>query len=397
MNHYLVKGMPVKIIFGLFIFFVIIVPPSMAEAGKKAEKEEILVIGTGTIVGGNVAKAKKMAISEALIKGVEEYLTRRLGRQGMINNFSRLIHDIIPRAREEVENFHILAEDRIDKHYKILVRLKVNEKVMEEKLRKVGLIQMEGPPIKILFLVSQIQPREGKISFWWEDPGSNPALTPTELVLYRVFQERGFHAINRLLNVPEEDYAFGMRVLYLSDEDAIKWGRVFAADVVIHGKGEIIEGKEVSVIITAMDVEKAFIISQDSETQSIDENARSIDHIMQIIDTAVNNIAKRLSPAIITAIQASDVKVNQLEVTLQGLEHFRQVKEFRDFLMKDLGGVKSVVQTRAKGDSISLSVAYYGDEDKFLAKALNHESFPFQAEVSKTSEGEIIINLRQAQ
>ncbi len=394
MIHHFVKGMPAKIIFGLYTLFVINLSPSMAQVDMKAGQKEILVIGTGIIVDGNVAKAKTMAISEALIKGVEEYLTRRLGRQGMINNFSRLTHEIIPRAREEIENFHILAEDRIDKNYKILVRVKVNEKVMEEKLREIGLIQLEGPPIKILFLVSQIQPQEGKISFWWEDPESDSALTPTELVFYRVFQERGFQAINRLLNIPEEEYSFGMRVLYLSDEDAIRWGRLFFADVVIHGRCEIIGGKKVTVILTVMDVEKDLIISQDTETHSIDEVAGSIDQIIQIIDGAVNPIAKRVSPAIIKSIQLSEVRVNQLEVILQGLTNFRQVKEFRDFLMQDLGGVKSVVQTRAKGDSIYLSVAYFGDEDKFLAKALNHENFPFQAQMGKTAEGKIIVNLR---
>ena len=96
------------------------------------------MIGTGDISNGNVASARKDAISDALVKGVEGFLTRRLGSEGMVNNFSRIIHDIIPAAEEGTENFHILAEEQTSKHYKILVQIKVNAKLMEERFKGKG-------------------------------------------------------------------------------------------------------------------------------------------------------------------------------------------------------------------------------------------------------------------
>ena len=144
----------------LFVLFVVSFANALviwAETPEKVDREDILAMGAGKIVDGNVAHARKIAISIALAKGVEEYLARRLGKQGMVNNFRKLIQEVIPRARETIENFHILAEEQIDKDYQVLVRLKVNEEMMEEELRSVGLILREGPPIKILFLVSQIE------------------------------------------------------------------------------------------------------------------------------------------------------------------------------------------------------------------------------------------------
>jgi hypothetical protein len=32
----------------------------------------------------------------------------------MINNFPRLIQNVIPKARQEIENFHILAEEQVE-------------------------------------------------------------------------------------------------------------------------------------------------------------------------------------------------------------------------------------------------------------------------------------------
>jgi hypothetical protein len=216
----------------LFCWMVFMVPHT--EGRTETDKIEILVIGTGKITGENIAAARKAAIAEALKKGVEEYLARYLGSQGMINNFPRLIHDVIPESGDEIENFHILTEERHDKDYKVLVRIGINEKLMEQKLKETGIILMEGPPIKLLFMVSQKDPVGGGISYWWNDPeNGSTGLTSLELILHRVFQERGFSPVNRLSSVQEEKLTPEMKRLKLSDEDAVMWGELlFSAKVI---------------------------------------------------------------------------------------------------------------------------------------------------------------------
>lgn len=397
MTHHMLRPSLASVLIGFCcIFFISLsdVSVSQAETPGKGYKTEILVIGSSLISAGNVASAREAAISEALVKGVEEYLTERLGDQGMINNFPRLIHEIIPRAREQVENFHILAETQTDKHYKILVRLRINEKVMEEKLRDIGLIVIKGPPLKILFLVSQIQLFGGKISYWWREPESSAGLTSTELALHRVFQEHGFSPINRL-NVPEESYSSEMKILDLSDESAARWGRIFSADVVIHGRCEILKGEAIYIILSALDVKKGIIISRDSQSEKIEKGSEGIDQVMQSIERAINKIAIRLGPEIIKATGTPDIGINELKITLTGLKDFKQFRDFRDFLKKDIPGVKSVRQTRVSSNSISISVEFSGSGEKFLDTFLSHEGFPFQADVSKTEEGEIIVEIKQ--
>ncbi|MFC1534566.1 hypothetical protein ACFLZG_02625 [Thermodesulfobacteriota bacterium] len=384
----------IRIIFGLTAFSMIALCIPMAESGEKIDQVEILVIGTGRIIGENIAAARKAAISEALAKGVEEYLIRYLGSQGMTNNFTRLIHEIIPGAREEIENFHILTEDKGDKYYKILVRIKVNEKLMEERLKDMGIILMEGPPIKLLFLVSQEKMQEGEISFWWNDPDSNAVLTTTELVLHRVFQERGFSPVNRMLSVPEEKISLDMRRLELSDEAAIAWAGLFSSDVAILGKSEIIEGELVSVSLKAIDIKKNTLINQDHQIVSIDEDTMDAEQVMETLERAIKNIVIRLGPEIIKSFEESEETVNALKIELRGLKSFEQFRTFRDFLKGNFKGVKSVTQTRIKGDSITILVEFSGKKDTFLDKILAHEKFPFLADVSKTEEGEVVFNIK---
>jgi len=367
---------------------------SVAQVDKKLQENAILVIGTGTILDGNVAKARKMAIAEALVKGVEAYLGRRLGSQTMINNFPRLLQDVIPKAREEIENFHILAEERTDTEYKILVRVKVNDKVMEEKLREIGVILMEGPAIRVLFLVSQTQTRKENIFYWWRDPEIDSAMSLVELALHRVFQERGFQPINRLLKIPEGEYSAEMKALDLSDEDAIRWGELFSADVVVQGRCEIIGGAEVSIVLRALHVENRIMIGRDMQSQRIAEGAGDMEKIVESIEIAVNNVASRLVPEIMMAIELPETKTAKLSLTLKGLRSFGQFRAFKDFLENSVPGVKSVKQTRLRGDSMSVAVEFLGDEEKFVERVSKHENLPFKADWTRTEEGEIVVLIR---
>jgi hypothetical protein len=394
MNGHMFKRIATKIIFASCMFSILSLSSSMAQTGRKIERKEILAIGTSVIEDGNIAMARETAISEALFKGVEEYLSRQLGSQGMINNFPRLIHDIIPAAKEEIENFHILAEDRTDQYYRILVRLKVNEKVMEERLREIGLVLVEGPPIKILFLVSQDEPRKGKIFYWWKDPENDSELTHTDLILHRVFQERGFSPINRLSIVPEENVFPHMKVLDLSYEDAIQWGKVFAADVVIQGKCTVIAGEKLSVNLRAIDTEQGLNIGRGSRTERIDENLTGMEQIMLPLERAINKVAAQLGPRIIRAAELHEMPINQIEVAIQGFRTLREPRQIQNFLRKDIAGVKSVRQSRITGQAIFLVVEFAGDEDKLLEMVSNHEKKPIRTDVSKSEEGKIIINLR---
>jgi len=367
---------------------------SVAQVDKKLQENAILVIGTGTILDGNVAKARKMAIAEALVKGVEAYLGRRLGSQTMINNFPRLLQDVIPKAREEIENFHILAEERTDTEYKILVRVKVNDKVMEEKLREIGVILMEGPAIRVLFLVSQTQTRKENIFYWWRDPEIDSAMSLVELALHRVFQERGFQPINRLLKIPEGEYSAEMKALDLSDEDAIRWGELFSADVVVQGRCEIIGGAEVSIVLRALHVENRIMIGRDMQSQRIAEGAGDMEKIVESIEIAVNNVASRLVPEIMMAIELPETKTAKLSLTLKGLRSFGQFRAFKDFLENSVPGVKSVQQTRLRGDSMSVAVEFLGDEEKFVQRVSKHENLPFKADWTRTEQGEIVVLIR---
>lgn len=362
-----------------------------AETREKQKGNEVLAIGTGAIISGNLAQAKKKAISQALMKGMESYLLYRLGSQGVVNNFPRLIREIVPRAKEVIENFHILTEDRVSNKCKVLVQLRINEKIIDKRLKEAGVVLAEGPPIKVLFLVSEI--KEGEAFCWWKDPASNASLSLTEIALYNIFQSRGLIPINRIENLPEAEYYKDLMSFYLLDADILAWGRLLSADVVIYGQSELIDDKNISLTLKALDVEQGVQIYQGMQVEQPVEGLDDKEKIIEAHERLVNNLAGKLVPATIRFFASNYEKIQRVEVTLKGLNTFKQFRVFKDFLIRDVTGVKSVMQTRVRRDSMSIAVEFQGDRNRFLDRVINNENLPFPLDVYLTEEGEIVFRI----
>jgi hypothetical protein len=388
------KDSAFRIALSLILIFVISLIRYPAGGMENENRSEILVIGSGSVISGNVASARQKAISDALDKGFEIYLTRFLGSQKMINNFTRLINEVIPDSEEMVENFNILAEENNGKHYKLLVRIKVNENLMSEKLSRLSIILPDIPAIRVLFLVSQKDSQDRDVTYWWNAPDKNDPLTSTELILFRVFQERGFDPVNRLSSVPKEECSEDMRDLDLTDEEAIEWGELFGVDIVVTGMSEITQNEMVSIGLKVMDVMENTIIGEDSQIESVHRYNSDREQIMDTLTRAVNSIANRLTPAIIESFEEAEQEINLIEVELRGLRNFRQLNAFIEFLKGDIEGVKSVIQTSVKRNLINLSVEFSGERDTFFNRVKSHKRFPVFADFRQKKEGGFVIEIR---
>jgi hypothetical protein len=363
---------------------------SFASTEGKQGENEVLAIGEGKIFKGNLASAKKIAISRALLKGVESYLMRRLGDQNVVNNFERLIREIMPTAGDDVENFNILAEYQTGDKYQVLVRVRVNVKVIDKRLSEAGLAVTEGPPVKLLFMVSEN--RQGiSSSYWWKDPEIDYALSPTELALHKSFQKRGFSPINRTLNMPEAVFIEELRVVDLQDSDILKWGRMFSADVVIFGRAEIFGEKGLSLALRAFDVNRDFQIYQDMQIETIDEGLESQEATIQALERLADQLAETFTPAIIRTTALEQDQIRKIEIQLMGLNSYKQFKTFTGFLRKQVKGVQSVRQIRVRKNSVTIEVEFRGDRYRFLDRVLNHESLPFPLNLAETEEGNILL------
>lgn len=384
------RGRSVFLLLCCLAFFPLPEPSlSLAASGKAQKPGELLAFGDAAIVKGNRALAKKMAVTQALMKGVEDYVVNLLGSQGAVSHFERVIEEIIPAVREEIENFHILAEQQIGDRYKVLLRLRVNGSIIRERLRSAGLLLTETSPVKVLFLVSEI--REGKASYWWKDPEGSRSLSPVELALHTVFQNRGLSPINRTLSPPGADQAGGLTSADLQDEDILKWGRLFSADFVIYGQCHISGNKEISLTLRVLNVCQGVQVCREFTGEQIEEGDR--ESFVTALEGVVNPLAAALCSCIRGVADSDREKPYPLTVTLAGMRMPKQFWRFSSFLSHDVMGVTSVIPSRIRDNTMSATVGFRGDQNTFISRVLNHPNRPFPLRINQLQAGMIVFDL----
>jgi hypothetical protein len=376
-----------KLIFLIFFFSIVFFNNALYPAKASGSgKTDTLVVGEGRIKGNNTADAKNEAIANALKKGMEEYLSSRLGNQGMIANFPVLVNEVIPSAEAAVENFYILAEEKKGEKYSVLVRVGINEKLIEQRLKDLGIINVETSFIKVLFLVSQIQDLSKGASFWWKNPEAGTALTATELKLYNAFQQQGLEPVNRLSNSSDK-YSDDMKKLELSNEDVAAWGKIYSADVVVRGKAAVSSDNSVSVELEAINATDGSIIGRAGQREPLNPSVSGEARFANAVGAAINSVSVQLAPKILKLSGKNSGNSSRIEITLMEVNNFDEFRAFKKFLEEEISGVKSATQSRIKGRAMSLSVEYSGSRDALLSRLKDNNNLPFKADISAEGGG----------
>jgi len=378
------------VLWTLFLFMILFKPGPNLAAMDQQESNEILVIGTAKITSGNEAAEREEALSDALKRGVEGYLVKRIGSRGIINNFQKIVHDLVPKSKELVDNFFILSEARLEKELRILVRIRLNESLINKKMKEYDFVLFEGVPLKVLFLIGQIGPQSGEKTYWWQDLQHPTSPNQIDSYFAKLFEESGLQTVNRFSQTLPQDMAPEMSGLELNEDQLHQWGGLFGADVVLYGTYEGTAYKEVIVNLSALDVKKGTWILKD---HLIEKGLEGTD-LTQLTEKAVYKISRRMAPLIIKSFESQEIKTQQFEVTVNGLKNFKQFREIKEFLEKKVKGTQLVKQTGSKGDSVSIIIEYLGDPQKYLAQLANQQSLSFKFSVEKADEGKFIFNIR---
>jgi hypothetical protein len=341
-----------------------------------------IATGTGLIVGDNVAQARDEAIFQAFSMAVEEYLVQRLGPQVMANNFQRLYEAILSKPKEHIQDYEVITEFTTDTYVRMLVKARVNTAVLGAVLEDMGMRERGEIQIDALFLVAE-KSGGSSASGWWTDPSAHTSLTLAEIFLSRVFEDRGFRVINRSFFPPEESYDEGMLQIPMSDENAVKWGRLLSAQVVITGEATISDESRASVFLKAIRVADGMTIAQGFRagkprgSQGEEESA---------LEVAISAWVNDMVPYIVEAFKPGKAPVNEIMITLKGLESYKELYDIKEFFRSNFPEIESVIEQRLKREFVRVSFKLQGDSRILARRALNHPNKPFVFDIREVSD-----------
>jgi hypothetical protein len=381
-----------KIAFILLGLFLLLVSSFSSILAAEAPVEgEVLAIGEAPVVKGNAAQARQAAISQALMKGVEGRILQLLGREASAPSFERITEAIIPANQDAVENFHILAEKQINDRYKILVRLKINEDMVRQRLESDGLLLTKTSPVSILFLISET--RDGDVSYWWKDADGSSSLSLAEIALHEAFQSRGIIPVNRTLSLPHVLPDPALAAADLKDSHIVSWGRLFSADVVVYGQLRIAGRKAISLTARAIHVSDGHAVCQASVAGKPSQEPVDAESFLTTLTETADRLAGELVPCITGAVEATQEKQAPLTVTLAGIWMPKQFWQFSSFLLDDVAGVTSVIPSKIKGDTMSVTVVFDGDRSTFINRVLNHSKRPFPLTAKQVAQRAVVFTI----
>ena len=356
---------------------------TFAQETTEPINEERIVTGTGQIVDENVAKARNKAIHQAFTRAIEEYLVQRMGPRAMADHFQRLYEEILSRAKEQIQDYQIIAEFKTNRYVMVLIKARVNTAVLETMLENMGLRERGTIQIDVLFMVSE-KGEESSASSWWTDPSGHTSLSLTELLLSQAFEDRGFRVINRSFFPPEEGYDEGMLHITLTDENAVKWGNLLSAQVVITGEATMSGESRASVYLRAIRVADGTTIAQGFREGKLSGAQGEEGSIM---DSAVNDWAHDMIPYILDAFKPTQKALNQIIIALRGLRSYQELHNIKRFFTTNFPEIKSVIERRLQSESIIVSIQLQGDSQGLAKRASNHPKKPFLFDISEVNDG----------
>ena len=378
----------------LFLFFLsagysLGTKPCLAQQTTAGIGDERILTGTGTIINNNIALARDKAISEAFSKALEGYLVMRLGSDGMARDFQRLDEEILSKAKEVIQDYQMISEFRTDRYVKVLMKIRVNEAVLEEHLKSMGLLEGQSIEVAVLFMVSET--KEGApTAYWWGNPSDQTAITQTELSLSRIFEQKGFRVINRSFYPPEGSYDEDMLDLNLRDAEAVKWGKLLSAQTVITGEANVYDPPGASVFLRAIRVVDGAVIAQGYRKVTLDASSSADE---SAIETASNRWANDMVPYIIAGVSPEQESVKKLIISITGFKSFGEFLLFSKFLKNNFPEIESALETSLRRDLVRVAVKIHGDAKGLSKKILDHPEKPFEFEIYEVSELGFTVNL----
>ena len=385
LNYMYFSSLIRRLFFTVFILAVAANLSGIVNAEENASEKIIGVIGTGTIQGGDVAKARDRAIKNSLVSAVEFAVADILPIESMIQDFEALNEILYDNSSEFVEYYKVLTELKSGRTYRVLVQATVTTSVIEQQLISAGIKVCKKNMPNILFFISEQNLGDILPRYWWTE----------DLAVVRGYSEiamsdgmirNGFFVIDQKSLVINEEFETLKNKADLSNQDAVSLGAILQADVVIVGNskadiapntmGGDIKSFKGTVLARALRTDTGEEIASTTQT-AVSVNQDDIAGGRDALSNA-GYLAGRELASQIAIIWQKEVKksLSTLEIFVEGTGHLSNFVIFRAKL-NEMPGVDSQQTSELKADEATIIVNFQGNA-KELADALmlkNFESF----------------------
>ena len=342
------------------------------------------VIGTGVIHRDNVARARDDAIEQGLWNAVEAGVSRLISPASVLSHFQLLNDRVYSQPEQFIHEYKVLTESKSGRYYRVIVRTTLMTEMLQDKLRDIGVLMIDGElPSIVIFLSEQNVGEMSARRSWAQDPLTKLPLI-VEDALSGYMRDKGFVIVNPgtvlVDNVHLEPEAMGPQ---LSDKTAIKLAQQVGADVVVTGQavarlsGNVLgtEMKSVEATLSGRTVR----VDNGSVMGAFDASGAAVHANEMVAGTealanAASNVVEDLTRHIAVGWGQGIRQTVLVELIVHGIREYIDFVKFRRILKNEMRGVKNVYLRTIKSGEAKMDVDLQGDT-RTLADELMLKNF----------------------
>jgi len=390
-----------KLVFTVFILAVAANLSGIVNAEEDTSERIIEVIGTNTIRGGDVAKARERAIKNSLVSAVELAVTDLLPIESMIQNFKILNEILYDNSSKFVGYYKVLTELKSGKTYRVLVQATVSISVIKQQLMSTGIKVRKKTMPDVLFFIAEQNLYDILPRYWWMEDIS-VVKSYSEIAMAEGLLRNGFFVIDQKNLIKNEEFEAIKYKPDLSNEEAVRLGNSLRADVVIAGrsKADIAPNTMGENIKSFIGVVSARALRTDTgkEIASTTQTVVSVnqDDITGGRDALTNAgyLAGRELASQIAIIWQKEVtkSLSTVAIIVEGTSYLSSFVIFRNIL-NEIPGVVTAQTSEMKADEATIIVTFQGNA-KELADALMSKNFEtFGINIYEVSQDHLRVRL----
>ena len=346
---------------------------------QEPENLTLISLGKHAIAGGNISKAKKNAIENALDTAVSQGILSMLNPSEISSSLPLLSDVLTGSTQDHVITYKLLGEMEKGKHYIVAVESTLNSQTLESLFSKYRIQDKDKALPRILIFMSEQVPHEILPRYWW---GKNP-------MPFQSFAQEAFKKVlvqnNYLPMDPPTDQqiqSFEIVFNFIHDADAaLKVASKLNAEVMIMAKATAEEASNV------MGTEKAYKSTVALEAFQVSSGERITSFTTDTVvksDFSQSGISDSLTRS---GTQAAETLLDRLDAAWSGKASGPQAIETRiegdDYLssfimlrkiLNTMSGIKDIQTKELSSDNAVVDIIYQGNGKK-LADALMMQTF----------------------
>src|SRR3990170_1509836 len=216
-----------------------------------AEPQVVSATGVAPFSAGDEAKARDMAIQDAMRKAVEQAVGTMVAAETAVENYQLIRESVLTKTQGYIQKYDVVSAGAKGNLYEVTISATVAVENLKNDLAALGLLHAQVEKPRVLFMIAEQNIGQEYIFWWgwWGDVkavGQHVDMTASETALKEEFINKGFNIVDASAVTGKIEISNAYRMADLTDVGAKEIGRKLGAEVVIKGKAMAKEGPRTS-------------------------------------------------------------------------------------------------------------------------------------------------------